>query len=146
MQDDDTFELSDFLPYLLNRAAEETSLEFSQIYKTRYSMLRTEWRVLVHLGRYGPLTAKQISDRSGIHKTKISRAVRALESKRIILRDTVETDRRSEVLRLSRTGRTAYEDLVEIARVYDRQLASQFTARDQAVLRKCLRQLAKIDT
>ena len=46
----DEFNLHDFLPYLLNQAAEESSLAFQQIYKGRYGMLRTEWRVLFHLG------------------------------------------------------------------------------------------------
>ena len=74
-----TLELQNFLPYLLNQAAKASSLKFQQIYKERYGMLRTEWRVLFHLGAYGELTAKEISDRRQIHKTKISRSVNALE-------------------------------------------------------------------
>ena len=38
----DDFELQNFLPYLLNQAAEESSLAFQSIYKDRYGMLRTE--------------------------------------------------------------------------------------------------------
>ena len=49
----DEFQLQQFLPYLLNQAAEVSSLEFQQIYKDRYGMLRTEWRVLFHLCLYG---------------------------------------------------------------------------------------------
>ena len=33
------FDLQDFLPYLLNQAAEASSLEFQQLYKDRYGML-----------------------------------------------------------------------------------------------------------
>lgn len=53
-------DLADFLPYLLNRAAEETSLGFQEHYRRRYGMLRTEWRVLFHLGRHGELSARDI--------------------------------------------------------------------------------------
>ena len=60
----DDFDLQNFLPYLLNQAAEESSLAFQNIYKDRYGMLRTEWRVLFHLGIYGRLTAKEICERS----------------------------------------------------------------------------------
>jgi DNA-binding MarR family transcriptional regulator len=49
-------------------------------------MLRTEWRVLFHLGRYGAMSAREISRRAGIHKTKVSRAVAALERKRFLER------------------------------------------------------------
>ena len=50
MENSDTFDLQLFLPYLLNQAAEESSLSFQRVYKDRYGMLRTEWRVLFHLG------------------------------------------------------------------------------------------------
>jgi hypothetical protein len=57
-----------------------------RVYKDRYGMLRTEWRVLFHLGRYGAMSAREISRRAGIHKTKVSRAVAALERKRFLER------------------------------------------------------------
>jgi len=56
MSQKDAFDLQDFLPYLLNQAADASSLGFQKYYKDRYGMLRTEWRVLFHLGRYGAMT------------------------------------------------------------------------------------------
>ena len=95
---DDTFDLSDFLPYLLNQAAEASSLEFQQLYKDRYGILRTEWRVLFHLGIYGRMTAREICDRTAMHKTKISRAVQKLADRRFLTRDRSDflVDRYSE--------------------------------------------------
>ena len=87
MTDREHFDLADFLPYLLNQAAEASSRQFQDHYRKKYGMLRTEWRVLFHLGRYGKLTAKEISARAAIHKTKISRAVAALQSKRYLHRE-----------------------------------------------------------
>lgn len=104
MQKKDDFDLQDFLPYLLNLAAEESSRAFQQVYKDRYGMLRTEWRVLFHLGRYGEMTAKDIGTRARIHKTKISRAVRKLEQRRYLKRVTDDRDRRSEFLSLTPAG------------------------------------------
>ena len=70
----DDFDLQNFLPYLLNQAAEESSLAFQNIYKDRYGMLRTEWRVLFHLGVFGRLAAQEICERPPMHKTKNHRA------------------------------------------------------------------------
>jgi DNA-binding MarR family transcriptional regulator len=81
---DDNFELEEFLPYLLNQAAEVSSLAFQQVYKDRYGMLRTEWRVLFHLGLYGKMTASDIGARAKMHKTKISRAVQRLADRRFL--------------------------------------------------------------
>ena len=78
------FDLQNFLPYLLSQAADASSCGFRRYYKDNYGMLRTEWRVVFHLGCYGKMTAKEICDRGGIHKTKVSRAVAALGKKRFL--------------------------------------------------------------
>ena len=136
------FELTDFLPYLLNQAAEASGLEFQKIYKNRYGMLRTEWRVLFHLGIYGRMTAKEIGARAAIHKTKVSRAVQKLETRRYLTRERGEVDRRFEYLELTPAGRTVYRDLREVAERYDRSLTARFTAQETAMLRDMLKRLA----
>jgi len=142
MTEKDDFALQDFLPYLLNQAAEESSLAFQQIYKGRYGMLRTEWRVLFHLGMYGQMTAKEIGEKARIHKTKISRAVQKLGEKRFVSRVRDETDRRSEHLTLTAAGDAAYRDLRKVAQEYDGKLSAHFTRGEAALLRMMLRRLA----
>ena len=144
MRNDPGFDLKDFLPYLLNLAAEEASLGFQVHYKERYGMLRTEWRVLFHLGRYGEMTAREICDRSRMHKTKISRAVAKLEVRRFVKRTEVETDRRHAMLAITDKGLAAYRDLVEVARAFDTKLVSQFSRDEEVILRNCLAKLAKL--
>lgn len=139
---DDNFDLADFLPYLLNQAAEASGQEFQTIYKGRYGMLRTEWRVLFHLGIYGRLTAKEIGERAAIHKTKVSRAVQKLAARRFITRERDAGDRRYEYLELTSAGRAAYRDLHEVARQYDGRLTAQFSDEETALLRDMLKRLA----
>ncbi|AHC99365.1 MarR family winged helix-turn-helix transcriptional regulator [Leisingera methylohalidivorans] len=145
MNEKDDFALQDFLPYLLNRAAEESSLGFQKHYKNRYGMLRTEWRVLFHLGNYGQMTAKEIGSRAKIHKTKISRAVAKLSEKRFVTRSRDDNDRRSEHLALTAAGEAAYKDLREHALQFDTSICARFTAGEVAILRYMLRNLAGID-
>ncbi|MEQ9243626.1 MAG: MarR family transcriptional regulator [Roseovarius indicus] len=139
---DDTFDLSDFLPYLLNQAAEASGQDFQTIYKGRYGMLRTEWRVLFHLGIYGRLTAKEIGERAAIHKTKVSRAVQKLAARRFITRERDAGDRRYEYLELTTAGRAAYRDLHEVARQYDERLTARFSEEETQLLRDMLKRLA----
>jgi DNA-binding MarR family transcriptional regulator len=138
----DDFDPQDFLPYLLNQAAEASSLAFQQVYKGRYGMLRTEWRVLFHLGVYKRLTAKEIGTRAGIHKTKVSRAVQKLAERRLLARTRDETDRRSEFLTLTVAGQAVYRDLRAVAHEYDTELAARFPPQDVALLRDMLKRLA----
>jgi len=138
----DEFDLQNFLPFLLNQAAEEVSLEFQKAYKNRYGMLRTEWRVLFHLGIFGEMTAKEIGARAKVHKTKISRAVSKLEQRRYLQRSRDEGDRRVEWLRLTSSGQTVYRELRGIAQQYDAKLANLFNEDEVALLRDMLRRLA----
>lgn len=140
----DTFEITDFLPYLLNQAADASALEFQAYYKSHYGMLRTEWRVLFHLGHYGPLTAKDICTRARLHKTKVSRAVHALERKRFLTCAVSIHDRRHEDLSLTKAGRRAFDDLATEAERFDGQILGLFNEAERRTLRKCLKELARM--
>ncbi|PUB12403.1 MarR family winged helix-turn-helix transcriptional regulator [Yoonia sediminilitoris] len=139
------FSLADFVPYLLNQAAEQTSLDFSSIYRGRYNMRRTEWRALFHLGHFGAMTATDIARMSKMHKTKISRAIKELEEKRYVRREQVSNDRRSELLSLLPAGQRAFNDLYSIAERHNAQLLSQFSPGEKLILLDCLQRLSKLD-
>ncbi|MFC6588297.1 MarR family winged helix-turn-helix transcriptional regulator [Sulfitobacter pacificus] len=132
------FELQSFLPYLLNQAAEVSSLTFQQVYKNRYGMLRTEWRVLFHLGLYGQMSASEIGLRAKTHKTKISRAVQRLTERRFIERALDCSDRRVTRLTLTKQGRAAYDDLRSVAENYESTLLKQLDPEEAMTLRRAL--------
>jgi len=133
-------DLSQFLPYLLFRAAEQTSRDFQKIYKARYGMLRTEWRVLFHLGM-GLRTAKEICDFAGLHKTKVSRAVQALEDKRFLKRTQNPEDRRSENLELTKKGQSALSELTQEANVFTKGFVDVLGADQHAQMVSALKVL-----
>jgi DNA-binding MarR family transcriptional regulator len=139
-----SFSVPTFLPYLLNQASEAASREFQTHYRARYGMLRTEWRVLFHLGCYGDLTAKRICDMASLHKTKVSRAVQALEAKRFLTKRTDPADRRVEQLSLTAQGQTAFQNLSDAAAAYEDRLIATLAPEDVAALRRCLTRLADL--
>ncbi|WP_422048873.1 MarR family winged helix-turn-helix transcriptional regulator [Shimia sp.] len=143
MSEKDPFDLQSFLPYLLNQAAEESSLGFQKVYKDRYGMLRSEWRVLFHLGIFGQMTATEIGGRAKIHKTKVSRAVQRLSERRFVRRARSEEDRRVEWLELTAAGCKAYEDLRDVAAKYEAALQSKLSATEVTQLKELLSKLAK---
>lgn len=132
-----------FLPYQLNIAAEAASRTFEAVYKKQYGMLRTEWRVLFHLGRFGEMTAKEICDRGNLHKTKVSRSVAALELKRYVVRERSQYDRRHERLSLTALGKKVFAQLSLEAEVCQAQLTKSLSQTELEVLSSCLKKLAK---
>jgi DNA-binding MarR family transcriptional regulator len=117
-----TLRLEEFLPYRLVRAAEAVSLDFSRIYKEKHGLSRPEWRVLATLAQFGRATATDIGAHSAMHKTKVSRAVFELESRRWLARKADEKDRRVEWLELTKMGRNVFATLAAPARDYEAKL------------------------
>jgi DNA-binding MarR family transcriptional regulator len=120
---DDILILENFLPYRLMRLSEAVSREFAKAYHDRYGLTRPEWRVFATLGQYRMMTATAIGAHSAMHKTKVSRAVAALEKRKWLARETDATDRRVEFLTLTKAGRAAYRDMVPVAREFERWLS-----------------------
>lgn len=104
-------------------------------------MLRTEWRVLFHLGRYEEMTAKEICQQAMLHKTKVSRAVHALEKKGFLQRKTNAQDRRVEFLSLSPQGQKVFSELSVAAGAFESDLAKQLSVDEMENLRATLSKL-----
>lgn len=114
--------LEDFLPYRLARIATLVSRDLQETYSKHYHLTVPEWRVLVTLGDFETMTAKEIGHHSSMHKTKVSRAVRALEERRWLLRKENDADRREEQLSLSTKGKDIYYALVPLALTFQHKI------------------------
>ncbi|MBA4490965.1 MarR family winged helix-turn-helix transcriptional regulator [Paracoccus sp. S1E-3] len=125
------FRLDDFLPYLLNNAAESTSRAFSEHYRRGYGLTRAQWRIMAHLGTFGALTASEICTRGFLEKSKVSRAVAGLEDAGLLRRQPSTHDRRAELLSLTDKGQQVHADLAAHARSFSVTLTDRL-GRDRA--------------
>jgi DNA-binding MarR family transcriptional regulator len=135
------FDLDEFLPYLLNQAAEVTTQNFQAVYKAEYGMTRTQWRVMANLGKHGTMTASEICRLTYIEKTKMSRAVQVLEEKGFLSRSMIAGDRRSERLSLTSVGKASFRALGHKANAFDLELRKRLGSDVSDRLEKVLRQL-----
>lgn len=138
----DPFDLQDFLPYLLNQAAEATSRGFQATYRDRYGLTRTQWRVMANLGRFGAKTARDICRISHIDKTKVSRAVAGIEADGLLTRTPSDQDRRAENLSLTPKGRAVFAEIGARALAFDADLRARLgpdvAAQIDAILREII--------
>jgi DNA-binding MarR family transcriptional regulator len=116
--------LESFLPYRLNRISAAVSQEFRSVYGPHHDLTIPEWRVLATLGQFDEISAKAIGAHSSMHKTKVSRAVRALEERRWLKRRESEEDRREEILVLTALGRKAYMEIIPQAVAFEKRMVS----------------------
>src|SRR3712207_4000119 len=118
-------QLEAFLPYRLNRIAAAVSQEFRSVYGPHHDLTIPEWRVLATLGQFEAMSAKEIGRHSAMHKTKVSRAVQALEERRWLKRRESEEDRREEILSLTPLGLKTYREIVPKALAFESQILDE---------------------
>ncbi|HWP27525.1 MAG TPA: MarR family transcriptional regulator [Xanthobacteraceae bacterium] len=135
--------LEEFLPYRLNVVASLTSQALSRIYGERYGIGVPEWRVLVTLGQFGTMTGKAIGAHSHMHKTKVSRAVAALEQRKWLTRRTNREDLRESVLSLTPAGLAVYRELAPIALNFARRLEETIDPADRAAFDRAVSRLTE---
>jgi DNA-binding MarR family transcriptional regulator len=137
-------DLFKFVPFRLNRLAAEVSSALSSEYQERYGLDIPGWRVLATLGfRDDVCSAQYISDCTRTHKSTISRAVTALMRRRIVERVENEDDRREFRLRLTRKGKTLYEELIPRLLRKEQEILSCLSARERSELGALLGKIEK---
>jgi DNA-binding MarR family transcriptional regulator len=135
--------LEEFLPYRLNVVASLVSQALSRIYVDRYGIGVPEWRILVTLGQFDTMTAKAVGAHSHMHKTKVSRAVGALERRKLIVRRENRADRREAFLSLTPAGRVVYQELAPGALEFARQLFETIDPADRAAFERAVARLTE---
>jgi DNA-binding MarR family transcriptional regulator len=135
--------LDEFLPYRLNVVTSLVSQALSRIYVDRYGIGVPEWRILVTLGEFETMTAKAIGAHSHMHKTKVSRAVTALEQRKLVVRRENRADRRETYLSLTPAGRAIYRELAPGALEFARRLFETVDAADRAAFERAIDRLTE---
>lgn len=105
------FDLTQFLPFRLNRLAERLSRQIMPIYRDTHAIGRAEWRIMAHLGTGCGATASQLVTLTALDKVRVSRACAALETRGWITRTTDQQDRRAQIITLSPAGQQALDGL-----------------------------------
>ncbi len=145
----DVLSIDNFLPYRLVLVARKVSECLSEVYKEEFGITISEWRILAHLGEYKGLNAKSIGERAGMDKSMVSRAIKQMQDKGLLVKKKNEEDSRANNLVLSDEGLALYHKVVPKALRWEGQLLSvlQGGEADQlfASLSKLEKQVAALD-
>ena len=114
--------LDRFLPYRLSVLSNTVSTAIANRYTERFDLRIPEWRVLAVLGMQPGLSAAEVAAKTAMDAVAVSRAVTRLLKQGRLERSYTSQDRRRSELRLSEHGQRVYEEIVPIARAYERAL------------------------
>jgi len=114
--------LEEFLPYRLSVLMLRISNAIARSYERRFRLTVPEWRVMAVLGRFGPLSANGVAEKTQMDKVRVSRAVARLVSAGRVSRRIDPGDRRRTVRALTAAGRAIHREIVPHARRVEARL------------------------
>jgi len=133
--------LQEFLPYRLNNAAERISVALSRIYISEFDVNIAEWRVLAAMHERRVVLAKDIVIFTHMDKVRVSRAIKHLEEKGFVQRQTSASDSRASELTLTKKGRQIYKEIVPRALEWQQELLEPLSEIDKQELMRILNRL-----
>ncbi len=132
--------LQDFLPYLLNRAGLRVGLMFSRDIEA-FGVTLPMWRVLIELWHNGDHRLGELSERTSIDISTLSRLLVAMQRKNLIVRRRSGLDGRALSLTLTPRGLALTEKIVPHAMRYEDAAMDGMSAREVAALKGLLKRV-----
>src|SRR5581483_1138682 len=114
--------LEQFLPYRLSVLMLRISNAIARSYERRFRLSVPEWRVMAVLGRFGPLSASGVAEKTQMDKVRVSRAVARLLKTGRVSRRIDRMDRRRSILSLTTAGSAIHREIVPHARRVEARL------------------------
>jgi MarR family transcriptional regulator, organic hydroperoxide resistance regulator len=113
-------ELSDYLPYLVNRLGSALVQRFSEEALTRHGLVIAEWRVLAALSDSGPLRQIDIAAMTSIEVSTLSRLITRLTRTGLVSRTRSDRSNREVTVALTAQGERLLEELIPVAHRLER--------------------------
>lgn len=133
-------DLQNFLPYLLNRAGLRVGLMFSRDIDP-FEITLPMWRVMIELWHNGDHRLGDLSARTSIDMSTLSRLLVAMQRKRLIVRRRSGLDGRALSLTLTERGVALTQKIVPFALRYEEVAMEGMTARQVATLKTLLKRV-----
>ena len=125
-----TFDIHDYVPYLINRAA-TVLVERFQDGLGEHGVTRLEWRVLAILSQRGPTRFGGLASLSALEPPTLSRIINALTRRRLVAKKKSGIDARGVVIETTEAGRSVVGRILPHAAKIE-QIAFEGLSADEA--------------
>lgn len=134
-------DLDNYLPYLVNRVGSAVAAIFTEDTLARENLSIDMWRVLAALSNAGELRQVDLSTRTSIDASTMSRIVTRLARMGLVTRSRSKTSSREVVVALSPKGSALVARLIPVALELEHEAIDGLPAKDVQVLKRTLRQM-----
>lgn len=127
---DGSFDIHDYIPYLVNRAAIVLVERFQEGLRDK-GVTRTEWRVLAILSRRGPTRFGALASLAALEPPTLSRLLAGLRKRGLLLREQSEVDARGVLIAPTEAGRAVVRAILPHA-IATEHVATEGMTEDEA--------------
>ena len=134
-------DLNRHIPYFFTYITNRLSRGASDTYREHFGIGITEWRVMGVLAGMPDITANQIISAVGLDKAAVSRSLHELERQRLVVSKPDPDDKRSRMIRLSKSGEALHDRMIVAALAREERLLSTLSPNELETLITCLQKL-----
>ncbi|WP_442681358.1 MarR family winged helix-turn-helix transcriptional regulator [Sphingomonas sp. ASY06-1R] len=138
---DQSLRLDAFLPFRLSVTSNLVSETIASTYQALFGLSVPEWRLIAVIAEDDGTTQQLIARRTRMDKVSVSRASIALAERGLIERRPHVSDRRSQSVHLTKSGRELYAAVAPKALELERRIFERFAPADIASFSKMLLQV-----
>jgi DNA-binding MarR family transcriptional regulator len=133
-------ELSELVPFLLNRAGSRVAATFSKVLR-EHDLTLPMWRILAAIHEHRSLRAGHLATVTSLEPWTVSRLLGALASRGLIHREHESEDARAVTVHLTAEGRQLTERIIPEALRCEKVTLEGFDSHEVALLKDMLRRL-----
>jgi DNA-binding MarR family transcriptional regulator len=134
-------DLDNYIPAYLTYLAGKISTGASAIYRPKFGVGITDWRIMAMLASAPWISAARICTVTGLDKAAVSRSVRTLQQMGAIDVRQDASDQRRQTIALTRKGVALHDRIVQLAITREQKLMAGFSAAERRTLTEFLLRL-----
>jgi DNA-binding MarR family transcriptional regulator len=133
--------LHDRTTYRFSILAARQTRFLSAMYFQKFGLSVGQWKVLPIIGYYGPMSAKEVGERTSLEPEKVTRAVDQLVARGFVTRRTDAKDRRRVVLSLAAKGKNVFKESERLRGAIEEEFLNALRPKERAVFHRILDKL-----
>jgi DNA-binding MarR family transcriptional regulator len=119
-------DLNRYVPALLAFIDNKLSAHAAKLYKDQFNTTLTEFRILTMLAVEPNINAQRIIELIGLDKAGVSRTIKQLHEKALLIVTPDPQDLRSNTLQLTASGQALYDEVLIAAQEREQKLLAEF--------------------
>jgi DNA-binding MarR family transcriptional regulator len=111
------------------------------MYLQMFDLSVSQWKILPIIGYYGPMSAKEVGERTSLEPEKVTRAVDQLVVRGLVTRKSDPKDRRRVVLSLAAKGTEVFENSEKLRGVIENKFLAALKPSERLAFHRILDKL-----